>query len=170
MYIFLVYILGQIAVKVAIVTNTLYNAHDKNKTLKIVWAIENTKESFRVWEPLYHRCKNIKKVPAGGAQKMKELRVCWGIWSTTKGTCSVNTLIPSLKYLLLSFLRLTRDDISVCHSLQIELVVGIHKQPPAWHSLQSHLCHYPKWAWHHERYMPQKNIKYNNKNELEQQN
>lgn len=35
MYTFLIYILGQIAVKVAIVTNTLYKTHDKNKTLKI---------------------------------------------------------------------------------------------------------------------------------------
>lgn len=46
MYIFLVYILVQIAVKVAIVTNTLYKTHDKNKTLKIARAIENIKGIF----------------------------------------------------------------------------------------------------------------------------
>lgn len=42
-YTFLIYILGQIAVKVAIVTNTFYRTHGKNKTLKIASAIENIK-------------------------------------------------------------------------------------------------------------------------------
>lgn len=45
-YTFLIYILGQIAVKVAIETNTLYRTHGKNKTLKIasaIFMIENIK-------------------------------------------------------------------------------------------------------------------------------